>query len=275
MADTWLYLIPETLLAMGVLAAVTLTGAWLFLLGWRDMAKDPNARYGPAIGAALASVICFPFVAGISFVLFLAAESSILLGGLASLGIGLAATLALISGITRLKVSKAALASVPLLALPVLFAVFCVVAQAIKLHHNHNVSAEIVSAANLKTIHDGVLEYATELAASDYPPDLESLVELEHVPPHALKSPGLTGNRRGRDYFYLRPGDGLLGPAQALVACSYADCLKNQRRVVLRVSGETARLTREQFEAELTRPQNAAFAAALRAEEARLGIASP
>ena len=111
-----------------------------------------------------------------------------------------------------------------------------------------------------------------------YPPDLQTLVKLGLLKPGHLKSSRLRDNGRECDYFYLPPTAGPTDPdlnPQALMVCAFADCLKGDRAFVS-INGSVDAMKADTFEAEYAaKPENAAFVAALRAEEARLGIAPP
>ena len=284
MVDTTLHLIQVVLMTVGVFAAVVLTGGGLFLLGWRYVANDPKACYGPAVGVALASAICFPVVTGMTALLLLVMDSSIVLGGVVGLAVGLATTWVLISGITRLTFTKAALASVPLLlgtpilVLPVLLPILLP-----SLSPARDLARTATTVATLNSIGKAVNLYVQEPMyhrgqTPSYPPDLQTLVKLGLLKPGHLKSSRLRDNGRECDYFYLPPTAGPTDPdlnPQALMVCAFADCLKGDRAFVS-INGSVDAMKADTFEAEYAaKPENAAFVAALRAEEARLGIAPP
>ena len=118
---------------------------------------------------------------------------------------------------------------------------------------------------NLNAIGNSIAAYWAENQGA-YPRDLDVLVRQGLVAKTMLRCPGGEGNRRC-DYFYLAPsGDAAAVPDDLLVAC---DLRGNHRDVrnVMYASGSVKRLTEVEFQAELAKPVNAAFAAALREAE--------
>ena len=77
------------------------------------------------------------------------------------------------------------------------------------------------------------------------------------------QEPSAEENRRC-DYFYLAPSPG--APGDLLMACDFKDNHGGWRSV-LYVPGNAKKLTEVEFQAELAKPVNAAFAAALKNAE--------
>lgn len=118
---------------------------------------------------------------------------------------------------------------------------------------------------NLNGIGEGIFEYAQKNQGA-YPPDLEVLVRQRLVTRNRLQCPGAEGNRLC-DYFYLAPsGDPADVPRDLLMACDLRDN-HGEGREALYAYGNVRSLTEVEFQAELAKPVNAAFAAALRKAE--------
>ena len=118
---------------------------------------------------------------------------------------------------------------------------------------------------NLSAIGRGMVMYGT--ANQDaFPPDLDVLVRQRLVPRKMLHCPSVARNRRC-DYFYLAPsGKGDDVPDDLLVACDLSGNHREQRNV-LYASWSVKGLSEKAFQAELGKPVNAAFAAALKKAE--------
>ena len=118
----------------------------------------------------------------------------------------------------------------------------------------------------LKNIGNAVAFYRMDNAEA-YPPDLRALIATNHLRPRELECPGDTGPG-GLDYFYVHPGTPPHAPPSdtAILACDFRRNHRGRRNVLfhgLHVEG----LTERKFRARLAQPENAAFAAALRAAE--------
>ena len=118
---------------------------------------------------------------------------------------------------------------------------------------------------NLRIIGRKLHEYAQE-NKGDFPPDLQTLIDEELIPEEALKCPS-ANSTRACDYFYLRPEGGLLAPSSAMIACDLKDNHAGKGRNVCYVDARVAWLSETEFQRELNLPENAKFAAALRAAE--------
>ena len=117
---------------------------------------------------------------------------------------------------------------------------------------------------NLNAIGKGIAMYCTENQDA-YPADLEVLARQGFGPVELWQRPS-AGGRRRCDYFYFPPAD----PADALVYMLVACDLKGNHpdgRNVLYVQGNVKWLDENDFQAELGKPVNAAFAAALKKAE--------
>jgi len=120
---------------------------------------------------------------------------------------------------------------------------------------------------NLYQVDAALRLYMTQ-TDGDMPPSLDVLLESAGMGRRCLSCPS-DERRGGVDYFYL--------PARAnddpmkIVACDFGDNHRGEGRNVLFRDGRVVWLTQAEFQAELARPHNAAFAKALgRAEATRL-----
>jgi len=121
-------------------------------------------------------------------------------------------------------------------------------------------------AGNLNGIAKGIIMYGTENQDA-FPPNLDVLVRQGKVPRKMLQCPSVERRRRC-DYFYLAPsakGDDV--PDDLLVACDLRDNHDGEGRNVMYATGYVKWLKEKAFQAELGKPVNAAFAAALRKAE--------
>lgn len=132
----------------------------------------------------------------------------------------------------------------------------------------------IPCAANLNGIGKAIVMYRTEHEDA-FPPKLEVLISS--VPWKMLRCPAvdekmpreLSAEQYKRcDYFYLAPsGVPADVPGDSLMVCDLRGYHDDVRNVVY-APGNVRRLTEVEFQAELAKPVNAAFAAALRKAEA-------
>ncbi len=103
--------------------------------------------------------------------------------------------------------------------------------------------------------------------AGNTPPDLQFLVRNHLLPPTILQTPREGPARPGAiDYFYFPRGDD--DPIGSFMACDFAGNHPDGR-CVLRTGGNVTFLKEEDFQAALPKPENAAFAAALKTAEAQ------
>lgn len=95
-------------------------------------------------------------------------------------------------------------------------------------------------------------------------PDLQTLAAAGGLGNVIPNCPAATVTS-GSSYFYFPPASG--SPPTALIACDYMNNHGGKGRNVLRLDRSTAWLTEGAFQVELAKPENAAFAAALKAAE--------
>ena len=112
---------------------------------------------------------------------------------------------------------------------------------------------------NLSTLGTGIAIYKAE-HHDQYPPDLNAIVQAG-TSAQVLRCPDAKSNRTC-DYFFLPPAAN--APGTALIVCDLAGNHPDGRNC-LRAWCSVDCLTTEQFQAELAKPENAAFAAGLKA----------
>lgn len=121
-------------------------------------------------------------------------------------------------------------------------------------------------ASNLNFVYKGIILYqqANEQA---YPADFDTLIK-DGQGPKLFQCPAAQrgGNGKKFDYFYLASSS--VNPdSNTIIACDFKGNHPDQTRNVLYADGRVMRAPERQFQAELTQPYNAAFAAALRKAE--------
>jgi len=118
----------------------------------------------------------------------------------------------------------------------------------------------------LSNIRTGIAMYRVEYEDA-FPPDLEVLITEHTMPGEFLHCPAVEQHRRC-DYFYLAPsGDPADVPEDSLLACDFKGNHGGEGRNVVYASEKVKWLKERDFQAELAKPVNAAFAAALRKVE--------
>jgi hypothetical protein len=117
---------------------------------------------------------------------------------------------------------------------------------------------------NLHAIGAGVQQYKAHNNDA-YPPNLEALVGAGSVQQPMLQCPA-AATHRPCDYFYLPPAAG--APGNMLIACDFTGNHPLGRCTLL-ANGMGTFLDEASFQQTLAKPENAAFAAALRQAEGR------
>ena len=117
---------------------------------------------------------------------------------------------------------------------------------------------------NLKTIGTNLALYLADYG-DKVPPDVDTLIRLQGVSADVLECPS-ADTSRSPSIFVLFPASADV-PSRSLVACDYRGSHGNDGRNVLLFTGTVAFMKEPDFQAELAKPENAAFAAALRAKE--------
>lgn len=128
--------------------------------------------------------------------------------------------------------------------------------------HTYELPERVRCMVNLKNIGYAVVLYQEE-NEDVFPPTLQHLIDSEIMPSGNITCP-FAENDRQIDYFYFPPAK--LSPDNTMMACDFRDNHDDYRNVVL-VDGSISGFTEQEFQDALKEPQNAAFAAALRAAE--------
>jgi hypothetical protein len=104
---------------------------------------------------------------------------------------------------------------------------------------------------------------------NDLPASLDELVDQKLVDPEVLKSPAKSNRAKG--FFYYKPSR--LGVNEgkefALLICDFKDTHESGHRVVMYLTGRSEPLGESAFQEMLRKPENMAFAAALRNAEGK------
>lgn len=121
------------------------------------------------------------------------------------------------------------------------------------------------SSTGLTVLHAAALDY--QRGHGVLPPDLPTLAARSGYPGVGRHRHRLGGPARPYDFVYLPPAPGS-PPATTIMACDLGDNQEKGRRFVLYADGRVVGpLSPAACAAEFARPENAAFAAALRAAE--------
>lgn len=249
--------------------------AWILGGGWivRAIARSwiPRLTFRQSLLAnAVAGIVFGALAAAISFagrLPFDPFEMGRVYAGLAGYAIGFAVGLLVLRRMLGTRFWIALLAWTPTFFVPFLNPA-CLVAVGIPktdLERNH--ANLVLCLSNLSGIGKHLLAHAVA-NRGQMPPDLNAVPDPNGVLPGLLCCPAVetTPPSVGRcDYFY-HPADGA-ATSKRIVACDYRTNHGGYRRCVLLSDGTVWSFTEPQFQAELARPENAAFAEALRKAE--------
>lgn len=132
----------------------------------------------------------------------------------------------------------------------------------------YELSQRTVCLSNLSTVNLGIVVIKGENDGK-WPEDMKSLIGISACSSGTLICPcvrdGLRPAGRTCDYFYFPPQSE--DDPQTLVACDFARNHRDNSRSVLFADGYVKSLKHAEFQAELAKPVNAAFAKALRQAE--------
>ena len=116
--------------------------------------------------------------------------------------------------------------------------------------------------ANMNGIGKGFIMYQAE-ADDACPPDLKTLVNHGSVSPMLLTCPGARRRLQAPHYFYFPPTEAV--PGSTFILCDLkGNHIQGQRNVLTYGASVELYRTEAEFESALARPENAAFAAALK-----------
>jgi len=270
------------------LAAWAFAGGALLMVGGRFIVKTPKATYWRSVGttvlAGLASLAVVTLVVAVAAGLLnlhaggpgdlLVVVASCVVGPAA----GLLVTWLIIKAMFAVSFGKAILAWLPTLALAVValpFIGFMAAMIVPALQQARQQASQTQCMVNLRSVGTSMDLYKLTMTGNrSYPADLVAMVDKGMISPKTLICPCLRhGNRpagRKCDYFYLPPSP---GGNQTIVACDFDGNHSDGSRNVLFTDGHIQRMSAAAFQAELAKPENAAFAAALLQAEAPAGIA--
>jgi len=117
-------------------------------------------------------------------------------------------------------------------------------------------------AANANGIGKGVIMYQAEFGT--FPADLQTMVDQGSVPKELLSCPSVRDKYPQPDYFYLPPSNPN-APGSTFILCDLKGNHPRDGRNVLTYAASVEKFrTEAAFQQALTRPENAAFAAALK-----------
>lgn len=125
---------------------------------------------------------------------------------------------------------------------------------------------EVRCISNLRNIGSAVSMYRAE-NGDKWPQDLQVLQNSQQLGYNSLRCPSAPKGSQN-DYFYFAPPTAGVeaGASSSVVACDHKGNHRDGRNVLFE-DGSVRKLSESEFQAELAKPHNAAFAAALRAAE--------
>jgi hypothetical protein len=252
-------------------------GGALLMVGRRYIAGQPGATYGESISAVILggalAVLAQAFIYHFASLVMGGRTAACLIAWLLAFLVGLLIFVLAIKVICRLSFAKAFLAWLPLLAVQVFQA--GLVAWVVLMFQCAQGMADTANCgSNLSAMSRAIPVYRAE-HDGNWPANLQALraVKVDDAPVESLFCPSVRGGRRpaGRtcDYFYFPPGPDA-GP-RTIVVCDLGGNHRDGSRNVLRADGAFGSMSAAEFQAEMAKPANAAFAAALRRAEAEGG----
>ncbi len=250
------------------LAVWAFGGGALLFVGGRFIAKSPEATYWRSVGtivlAAIASSIILALASALSFGLL---GPLGFVGVLAGIAAGLLVTWLIIKAMFGVSFGKAILAWLPTLAMAVIVLPIVGLLAAVlvpTLQRANEMTNRTVCMSNLSSINKYIIIYKGENDGK-WPADFQTLITQYQVSPQMFTCPCVSGGIRpvGRsyDYFYFPPNSD--DAPQTIVACDFAGNHRDGSRSVLFTSGCIKLVKPAAFQAELTKPENAAFADAM------------
>lgn len=129
----------------------------------------------------------------------------------------------------------------------------------------HKLSDKTTCLSHLNEISKAIAIYGNNNNDA-YPPSFKEIIDEKRCPPKIFECPSDKSDRKV-DYFYLQPLSN--APATTIILCDYKNNHRDKGRNVAYFDYHGAWLTEEQFQAELAKPQNAAFAKALAEAEGK------
>ena len=254
-------------------------GGALLWVGGRFIAKAPKATYWRSVATNVLAVVCGDVV----FIALLAAgwllgRTGAVLGGIVGLAAGLIVVWVIIKAMFQTSFGRAILAWLPTLAPAVLAAPFAIAAAWVTppVSRAQGVAKQSLCRNNLRTIGMSLLMYSKDYNGQ-LPADLKPVAPYwggtwgdQHTE-KLLHCPASDGQRQCDYFVLLGPQPERLfdidSPSECILACEFRDNHGGKGRNVIFVDCHAAWMSEKEFQAELAKPQNAAFAEALRAAE--------
>lgn len=245
---------------------VLFLGTWVFgggallWVGGRFIVKAPRATFWRSVGTnVLAGFVAFCASAVVGAVgLATAAGPAMRVSGFAA---ALLVTWWVIKAMFRIPFGKAILAWLPTIASSLVATALLVSILMPGLGRARELAKRAACMASLNGIGKAMAIYTMDFG--EFPPDLETLIR-EGQPAKFFRCPSARSGRKC-DYFYLPPSPST--PRHTIIACDFKDNHNGQVRHVLTWDGSVRQFTEQEFQAELAKPHNAAFAVALRQAE--------
>jgi prepilin-type processing-associated H-X9-DG protein len=268
MGIEWLYWWQLPLFVFLVLPVLVFGGGSLLYVGGRFCARAPKATYWRSVGTNLLASLAGFLLWAILPALGRAAAGPLgaMLGGVLG-GVGaLLVTWLIIMGMFGTTFGKAILAWLPTLGTGVLMVPLLAATLVPTLQQANELTNRTVCMSNLHSI--GLAMTLYRGANDNRPPaDFQALI-ADGQPPKLFVCPSVDPAARPAgqqwDYFHLPPKD---DNANRIILCEFRANHGGRVRNVLYNDGHVAKMTEAQFQAELARPENADFAAALRKVE--------
>ena len=126
--------------------------------------------------------------------------------------------------------------------------------------HVREPAKRAICGTNLNSIGKAIALYRLE--NDDAPTRVAAIFAVGHVSQEHFRCPSAESDR-GIDYFYLPPARPKEADGTTIIACDFKDNHKGEGRNVLYWSFSVQWMTEQDFQAELQKPTNAEFAAAL------------
>jgi len=256
---TWLFWWQIPLLAC-LLAVWLLGGTLLLWVGARLIIKAMHIGFGRAFSTNVLSTV----VALMTMMLVGAAMSMLSrpFGPVAGLAVGPPIAWLIIMAMFRVSFGRAILAWLPTLPAAVASWALLIAALMPTLGRAREIAQMSICAAQLNSIGKAYVLCQTDLDRPVQSPS--DLVELGLIQWRHLRCPS-DRTKRPCSYFMLLPQEEVDGAT--IIACDYRDNHPRDGRNVLTYDGAVRKMSEAEFQAELAKPYNAAFAAALKRAE--------
>lgn len=253
----------QILLFLAMLVVWFIGGGLLLWVGGRFAAKLPKATFGRSFATNILANI-----AG-SVVVFLVSLLVVVVGPMGNLlgwAAGLLIVWLVIAAMFKASFGKAILAWLPTIPVGIITVALLVSILLPTLGRAKEMAKRTLCETHIRSISEGLFMYRNENRGY-CPPDLGFLVKSNFVLPNMFKCPSSGSDKElpGSDYFYLCPV--IDAHPDTIVVCDFRDNHNGKGRNVLFGDRTVKWMTEADFQVELAKPHNAAFAAALRVAE--------